>query len=107
MDTESKAFPWDGVSGLTEAEDKQIREGFRRLEKDSRFYESHSAEWRKQYPDMFLAVYQEELVCVAAKAEDLITCLRTKGILLEESYCKYLTPHPVTLAPANRAVQLD
>ncbi len=107
MDTYSSMARWDGGSRLTEADKNQIREGFRRLEKDSRFYDSHSAEWRKQYPDMYLAVYQEELVCVAAKAEELITCLRAKDIPIEECYCKFLTPHPVTLAPANRAVQLD
>ena len=92
---------------LTVAEERQIREGFRRLEKNSRFFDSHSAEWRKQYPDMYLAVYQEELVCVAATGEDLIACLRAKEIPVEESYCKFLASQPITLAPANRAVPLD
>lgn len=94
-------------SRLTDAEEKQMREGFRRLEKNSRFFDSHSAEWRKQYPDMYLAVYQEELVCVAATGEDLITCLRAKEIPIEESYCKFLPSQPVILAPANRAELLD
>ncbi len=98
-------------NGLTELDEAQIRTGFRRLERNSLFFEAHQAEWRKQYPDMYVAVYRGELVCVARTPETIIHCLRLKNIPSEESYCKFLasqrTALGIALAPANRMLPLN
>jgi len=49
-------------------------------EKDNIFLESHQQEWKKQYPDKWIAVYKEELVAIAATTADLYRELEERDI---------------------------
>lgn len=103
MNAESGPAQWTGGM-LTEHEQNQIREELEQLRKNSQFFDEHLVKWRKQYPDMYVAVYREQLVCIAATGEELLQCLHQKNIPSEECYCKLITSSSVILAPANRAV---
>ena len=89
---------------LTEHEQNQIREELEQLRKNSQFFNEHLVEWRKQYPDMYVAVHRQQLICVAATGEELLQSLDQKNIPSEECYCKWVSSGSVILAPANRAV---
>ena len=105
MANELKLTP-PAQGALTDFDESYVRERFRRLEKDTLFFDAHQAEWRKQYPDMYVAVYRGELVCVAATAEELVSSLRAKSIPREESCCRFLSSKRMTLAPSNRMLPL-
>ena len=106
MDTESSSAQWEH-SKLTELEKNEIREGFRQWRKDRLFFEAHQTQWHKEYPDMYVAIYREGLVCIAPTIEEIIDCLESKDIPGGECYCQFLSSQRTVLAPANRMRLLD
>lgn len=106
MGPEPNIAPWEH-DGLTDLDEEQLRQGFRQLKRDSLFFEAHQAEWTRQYPDKYVAVYREELICVADTGEELINSLVSKKIPLEGSYCKFLRSQPMVVVPVNRMLTLS
>ena len=74
-------------------------EGVMRLleqgDKDNAFLESHQQEWKEQYPDKWIAVYQEELVAIAATTADLYRKLEERNIPRNETKVRFLNTKDV------------
>ena len=88
----------DGVVELMEFDDAKLLEEFRRYEQDRLFLEAHRAQWLEQYPDMFVAVYQEKLVGVASTIDELVAQTRAQGVPPGQSYRAFLDSDPAYLA---------
>ena len=99
---EDGAVTWghngDGVVEIMEVDDVKLKEEFRRYKKDRLFLEAHRSQWLEQYPDMFVAVYEEKLVGVAATVEELVAQTRAKGVPAGQSYREFLDSDPMYLA---------
>ena len=106
MSAEPNTVPWEH-DGLPNLDEEQLWQGFRQMERDSLFFEAHRAEWTRQYPEKYVAVYQEELICVADTGEELINSLVSKKIPLEGTYCKFLSSQPMIVAPVNRMLTMS
>ena len=98
---EDGAVKWghngDGVVEIMEVDEAKLKEEFRQLEKDRLFMEAHRAQWLEQYPDMFVAVYEEKLVGVAATVEELVEQTRAKGVPTSRYYQQFLDSDPMDL----------
>ena len=88
----------DGVVNLMEVDEAKLLEEFRQLKKDRLFTEAHRAQWLEQYPDMYVAVYEEKLVGVAATVEELMEQVRAKGAPVSRYYQQFLDSDPMDLA---------
>ena len=84
-------------NGELEIDEDMLRGAYRQIEKDRLFLEAHQSEWLEQYPDMFVAVYQEHLVGVAATADELAEQLRENGVPVGRSYWRFLSSEPMDL----------
>ena len=87
----------DGVVELTEFDDEKMSALLRQMRKDERFLEAHLEEWRELYPDMYVAVYQEELVGVSPDGRELVDLLEAKGIHPGNTYWQFLRSEPIDL----------
>ena len=97
---EDGAVKWgydgDGVK-IMEVDEAKLLEEFRQHEKDRLFLEAHRAQWLEQYPDMYVAVYEENLVGVAATVEELVELVRAKGAPVSRYYQQFLDSDPMYL----------
>ena len=97
---EDGAVKWgydgDGVK-IMEVDEAKLLEEFRQHEKDRLFLEAHRAQWLEQYPDMYVAVYEEKLVGVAATVEELMDLVRAKGAPVSRYYQQFLDSDPMDL----------
>lgn len=87
------------IAELLEFDDEKLTAELRRLEKDERFLEAHQAEWLEQYPDMYVAVYQEQLVGIAPDSKALVALLDAKGIRPGATYWRFLRSKPLLMLP--------
>ncbi len=71
--------------------DPEIASRMRQFEQDRIFMNAHFAEWLEQFPDMFVAVYEERLVAVAATADELAKLQKEKGVPPGRSYWRFLS----------------
>ncbi len=77
--------------------DDSLREKFKQFETDRHFLETHQSKWLGQYPDMFVAVYREQLVGAAPTAAELAKQLAAKGVPAGRSYWRFLSSNPIDL----------
>ena len=91
-------------NGLVEFDEEKLREEFRQWREDRLFFEAHQSEWHKQYPDMYVAVYREELAAVAPTTKELAEQLWAKDIRPDICYWQFLPIEHIILAPANRMI---
>ena len=89
----------DGVVNLMEFDDEKISAELRQFEADRDFLEAHHAEWLEKYPDMHVAVYQEELIGASPNADELVDKIKVKGIRPGLSYWRFLSTKDVILIP--------
>ena len=89
----------NGVVDLFEFDDEKLTAEFRQFDKDRHFLEAHQSEWLEQYPDMYVAVYGEELVAVASSRKELAEQIRARDIRSGTAYTRYLTTKKVIMVP--------
>ena len=87
----------DGVVELAEFDDAKISAQFRQAEIDDRFIAAHIEEWLERYPDMYVAVYKEELVAVAPNSTELVKKIEAKGIRPGITCWRFLASKPFDL----------
>jgi hypothetical protein len=87
-----------GDDGEIIVDEEMLRDMYRQIKKDRLFLESHYSEWLRQYPDMFVAVYQEQFVGAAPTARGLAEQLRESGVPTGRSYWRFLSSEPMDLA---------
>ena len=89
----------DGVVELIEFDDDKLREEGQQFEKDRKFLEAHLDEWHEQYPDMYVVVYQEELIGASPNSKELAEKIHAKGIRPGVSYWRFLSTERVIMIP--------
>ena len=87
-----------GDDGQIFVDEEMLRDMYLQIKKDRLFLESHYLEWLQLYPEMFVAVYQEQFVGAASTARELAEHLRESGVPTGRSYWRFLSSEPVDLA---------
>ena len=59
--------------------------------KDTKWYRDHYDELLKQYPDHWVAVYNEELVVASLDQDELFAELKKKGPKATKAYIQFLS----------------
>jgi hypothetical protein len=69
----------------------------RQLERgtDVRYAQKHQEEWRKEYPDMWLAIHGEHLEAADADRDKVFSNLKKKGIDPADVYLIFLTAEKI------------
>ena len=57
-----------------------VMQGFEQYRKDREFLEKNFLEWRKLYPDHWIAVFKEELIVVEKDIFELLEIIKNKNI---------------------------
>ena len=86
-----------GLNGELEIDEDMLRQAYRQIKKDMLFLEAHQHEWLDRYPDMFVAVYREQLVGVAATADELTEQLKANSVPSSRTYWRFLASEPMDL----------
>jgi hypothetical protein len=73
-----------------DANPDKFREIFERGERDLRFALAHLEEWRTEYPNHWIAVFDEKLVAAESSSERLLQKLREQNVPPGEAYVKFL-----------------
>lgn len=59
--------------------------------KDTKWYRDHYDELLGQYPDQWVAIYDEELVAVSPNQDEMFAALKKKGAKATKAYIQYLS----------------
>lgn len=62
-----------------------------RLKQDTTYYEAHYEELLEQYPEQWVAIYQQKVVGTASDGRELLLSLKEKGFPLRHVLVKHLT----------------
>ncbi len=62
-----------------------------RFKKDTAYYVAHQEELLDQYPERWVAIYNERVVGSSPDAEQLFEDLEKKGVPIERALFKHLT----------------
>lgn len=87
----------DGVVEIIEFDDAKLSAELRQAKKDRRFIDVHQDEWLERYPDMYVAVYLEDLVAVAPNSTELVEKVKAKGIRPGVARWRLLASEPLNL----------
>jgi hypothetical protein len=80
---------------------KAFRERLQRYGRNSQFALRHLEEWRLQYPDSWVGVYDEKLVAVAKDRDDLVAVLKAKQVPLEGTFVRFITKEKYAIIVAG------
>jgi len=69
----------------------------RRLNADMKYAISHTEEWRKKYPDHWVAVFNCELIAVDRSIDRFREAMEATGVPLTEVYFEFLPRENVLL----------
>ena len=69
----------------------EIQADLERFNRDAAFYEAHREELLQQYPERWVAVYNQEIVVTAKDLEQLVVQLQRKGIPRGRAFVEYVT----------------
>jgi hypothetical protein len=89
MDRETENEIFDGLMRSLGSPAEAL-EAKRRLDSDLRYALDHQEEWRKSYPNHWIAVYEQRLVATASSAEELRTLLQEQNLDIREVYLNFL-----------------
>ena len=87
-----------GYDGEIIVDEEMLRDMYRQIKKDRLFLETHYRDLLQQYPDMFVAIFQEQLVGAATTAGKLAEQLREDSVPAGRSYWRFLSSEPIDLA---------
>lgn len=69
----------------------EIQVDLERFDRDAAFYEAHREELLQQYPERWVAIYNQEIVGAAEDLKQLIAQLERKGIPRGRAFVEYVT----------------
>ncbi len=69
------------------------RDALERFKRDGDYLQEHWKELLRQYPEMWVAVYNQQVVGADNDLERLVGQLKKRGIPPGEAPCEYLTRH--------------
>lgn len=70
-------------------QDIQLR--LQRFQRDVDYYQAHYEELLEQYPEQWVAIFQEKVVGASPDLEDLLNDLKQHGVPVESVLTEYLT----------------
>jgi hypothetical protein len=62
-----------------------------RFKRDTAYYEAHQEELLEQYPEQWVAIYDERVVGADADLHHLLTTIKEKGISPGQALVEYIT----------------
>jgi hypothetical protein len=68
-----------------------IQAELQRFSRDTAYYEAHQEELLEQYPEQWVAIYNEQVVGASPDARELLHNLQAKGLPVGQVFCGYLT----------------
>jgi uncharacterized protein DUF5678 len=80
----------DGLQKWIDEHPDEFRESMERGERDLKFALAHLEEWREQYPNHWIAVFDEKLVAAESSFDRLLKKLREHNVPPAKSYVKFL-----------------
>ena len=86
-----------GPDGEMHFDEAKFKASARQIRKDSLYLEAHRTQWMEQYPDMYVAVFQEKLVGAATTVDGLVEQLEAKGVPLGHYCWRFLDTDPMDL----------
>ena len=86
-----------GPDGEERIDEAKFKASARQWRKDRLYLEAHRAQWMEQYPDMYVAVFQEKLVAAAATVDGMVEQLKANGVPAGHSYWRFLDTDPMDL----------
>jgi hypothetical protein len=84
---------WDNTSGIAARGEQgmQVRQELERFTEDMLYFDQHRRELLQQYPDRWIAIYNQQVVGAAKDPRRLVRQLERKGIPPGQVFRKYLT----------------
>lgn len=80
----------------------QVQEQIEHYRADALYFEAHRAELLRQYPDRWIAVYDQQVVGTAKNLDRLVRLLQDKGIAPSHAFREYLTEkEDILILPAR------
>ncbi len=70
---------------------QERRKGLERFKKDMDYYEAHRDKLLKEYPEQWVAIFNEDVVDTAPDPDQLLDELRKQGIPTEHVFIQHLT----------------
>jgi hypothetical protein len=76
----------------TEGRDiEAIQKALQQFDSDGQYVQEHLAELLSRYPDMWIAVYNQEIIGAAKTVQGLVKQVQKKGLSLADIYREYLS----------------
>jgi len=85
------------LSNLREFDVQEIRKSLERAVADFRFFSANSSSFMEQYPNQWIAIFNQEVVGTSESQNGLISKLKKTGINPAFCYMQFLDPDPKTL----------
>lgn len=95
MTQESPAAP-NGRGPIGKATPEQLAES-ERFGRDFEYYNAHREELLAQYPEMWVAIYKQQVVGVASDPRELLVAVRNQGVPRGRGLFQFLTRTPEVL----------
>ena len=90
----SDATVQTGTSMVREKATEEDLAQLQRLRRDAEYYHAHYEELLARYPEMWVAIYEEEVVGAAADLRDLLLSMNERGIPRGRGLVEYLAREP-------------
>ena len=89
-----------------------VRTALREAERERRYWDEHRDEFRRQYGDRFVAVWQDEVVATAPNLRQLREQLRESGLDSRHVWMRFIASRPRTMilwfmAPSHGYLGID
>jgi hypothetical protein len=69
----------------------------KRFKSEVDYYRTHRDDLLQQYPEEWVAIFNQTVVAADAEPEKLLAALRQKGVPVEQALVEHLTRHEDTL----------
>ena len=76
---------------------EEVQAALEHFRKDGEYFEVHHTDFLRQYPDQWVAVYEEQFIAADPNLERLVRTLVEKGLPPEHSVVRYLNSEEETL----------
>lgn len=94
MSTEQETWLIKGEPGNWVINEEEILRMMDEAERNSKFIQAHYQELLQQYPDSWIAVYQEEVVASSKSNKALVKKMDALGCLRKGSVTRYMDTDP-------------
>jgi hypothetical protein len=69
----------------------ELQAELQRFKRDTQYYEAHREALLKQYPEQWVAIFNQQVVGAAPDVDQLLTALQHEGIPAEHALIEHVT----------------